>query len=96
MTNGYVYVASLNKDYYRAAKMSAESLKDFYPEANITLFTHEEWVTDEDYLIFNNIVTKDVPANAVMIGIPGKNIKLCMRKIFTFQAHCLPFNCSWG
>jgi|TARA_B100001094_G_C18028343_1_gene718779 hypothetical protein len=63
MTNGYVYVASLNKDYYRAAKMSAESLKDFYPEANITLFTHEEWVTDEDYLIFNNIVTKDVPAN---------------------------------
>tara|TARA_X000001036_G_scaffold386059_1_gene380932 strand:+ start:2405 stop:3121 length:717 start_codon:yes stop_codon:yes gene_type:complete len=63
MTKGYVYVASLNKDYYRAAKMSAESLKDFYPEANITLFTHDEWVTDEDYLIFNNIITEDVPAN---------------------------------
>tara|TARA_B100000073_G_C23715667_1_gene565835 strand:- start:561 stop:1277 length:717 start_codon:yes stop_codon:yes gene_type:complete len=63
MTKGYLYVASLNKDYYRAAKMSAESLKEFYPEADITLFTHEEWVTEEDHLLFNNIITKDVPVN---------------------------------
>lgn len=61
--NGYVYVASVNKAYYIAAKRSAESLLDFYPEANITLFTHKEWVEEEDYSIFQNIITEDVPVH---------------------------------
>ena len=59
--NGYLYVASVNKAYYKAAKKSAESLLDFYPEAKITLFTHEEWVESSDYDIFENIITEDVP-----------------------------------
>jgi len=59
--NGYLYVASVNKAYYYAAKKSAESLLDFYPEAKITLFTHEEWVEGEDYKIFDNIITDGVP-----------------------------------
>lgn len=59
--NGYVYVASVNKAYYKAAKKSAESLLDFYPEANITLFTHKDWVEEDDYKIFQHIITDDFP-----------------------------------
>lgn len=60
---GYVYVASCNKAYYKAAKISAQSLLDFYPEANITLFTHAGWVEEEDYKIFQHIITEDVPVH---------------------------------
>jgi|TARA_R110000744_G_scaffold99133_2_gene191535 hypothetical protein len=59
MTKGYIYVASLRKDYYIAAKKSAESLKDFYPEANVTLFTHADWVELDDYKLFDQIRTHD-------------------------------------
>ncbi|CAB5221216.1 hypothetical protein UFOVP247_110 [uncultured Caudovirales phage] len=54
---GYVYVASLNSAYYKAAVNSAISLRDNYPEANITLFTHEKFIKDSDRKFFNNIVT---------------------------------------
>lgn len=40
----------------------AESILDFYPDANITLFTHEEWI-DSRCDIFDNVV-KGVPANS--------------------------------
>ena len=59
--NGFVYVASLRRGYYRAAKNSALSLLDFWPEAKITLFTHAEWVEEDDYQIFENIITDGVP-----------------------------------
>lgn len=68
--NGYVYVASLSKAFYKAAVNSAISLKDFYPESNITLFTHPEFVEDRDRKIFDNIIT-DIPYNirAKMYGM---------------------------
>lgn len=59
--NGYLYVATVKKVYYDAAVASAQSLLDFYPEAKITLFTHEEWVDDEARDIFENIITEKVP-----------------------------------
>ena len=59
--NGYVYVATVNKAYYNAALRSATSLLDFYPEAKITLFTHDDWVDDEAQDIFENIITENVP-----------------------------------
>jgi len=56
--NGFVYVASLTKPYYDAAVMSAMSIKDYWPEAKLTLFTHKEWVDERrDPLIFENIIT---------------------------------------
>ena len=55
--NGYVYIASLSKAYYKAAVSSAISLRDHYPEANITLFTHEVFLQDNDRKFFNNIIT---------------------------------------
>lgn len=61
MNNGFVYVASLNYIFIKAARYSAQSLKDYWPEAHITLFTHEEWVTEDDKNLFDNIITKDVP-----------------------------------
>ena len=59
--NGFVYVASLRRGYYRAAKNSALSLLDYWPEAKITLFTHAEWVEEGDDEIFENIITDGVP-----------------------------------
>ena len=60
-TKGFVIVASVRKGFYRYAKVLAESVRDFYPEANITFFTHEEWVEPEDYTMFDNIVTEGIP-----------------------------------
>ena len=62
-SNGFVYVASLKKEFYNAALFSAQSLLDFYPEAKITLFTHEPWVCDEAREIFDQIITEDVPVH---------------------------------
>ena len=59
--NGFLYVATRRKGYYRAARNSAISLKDFFPDAQITFFTHEEWVQPDDYEIFDNVVTENVP-----------------------------------
>ena len=59
--NGFLYVASLEHCFITAARYSASSLKDYWPESNITLFTHKEWVTEADYDLFDNIITEDVP-----------------------------------
>jgi|TARA_R110002167_G_scaffold20450_1_gene75001 hypothetical protein len=61
--NGFLYVGSLTKPYYDAAVMSAESIKDYWPEAKCMLFTHEDWVQERrDSRIFDKIVT-GVPAH---------------------------------
>jgi len=59
---GFLYVGSLSKVYYDAALMSGESIKDFYPEANLTLFTHKDWVTDKTHQVFQNVIT-DIPVH---------------------------------
>ena len=60
-TKGFVIIASVKKGFYRYGKALAESVKDFWPDANITFFTHEEWVEPEDYTIFDNIITEGIP-----------------------------------
>lgn len=68
--NGFVYVASLSKAYYKAAIRSAISLKDNFPQAKITLFTHEEFVDESDITLFENIVTNiPVHIRSKMYGI---------------------------
>lgn len=57
--NGFILVASRFYAYYKSAVYCAESLRDVYPEANITLFTHADWV-DESADVFDNVVT-DIP-----------------------------------
>lgn len=70
MNNGYVYVASMSSAYYKAAIMSARSLKDNYPEAKITLFTHPEFFDQTDRKLFDN-VHLDIPyhVRSKMYGI---------------------------
>jgi hypothetical protein len=59
--NGYLIVASYRYAYYRAAVLCAETLKDYNPDAHVTLFTHEQWV-DDRAVVFDNVVT-GIPAS---------------------------------
>ena len=62
---GFLYAASLNPAYLTSARYSAISLKDYYPEAHCTLFTHKEWVEESDHAIFDSIITIDEDGNEV-------------------------------
>ena len=55
--NGFLYVASQSAAFYKAAVHSAISLRDNYPEANITLFTHADFVKESDRKFFDKIET---------------------------------------
>lgn len=55
--DGYVFVASINQAFYRAAVNSAVSLLDHNPSAKITLFTHEAFFRKEDGAFFDRVVT---------------------------------------
>ena len=57
--NGYLYVASRDERYLKAAVQSAESLLDFHPKAKITLFTEERWDGTYDRKLFDNIIYCD-------------------------------------
>lgn len=57
MSKGFIYVASLNRIYYELALNSCTTLKDFYPEAHVTLFTHKKFVDERAEKLFDNIIT---------------------------------------
>ncbi len=52
---GIIYVASLNSFYYEMALVSAQSLKDWDPTSNITLYTHESFVDERAFKVFDEI-----------------------------------------
>lgn len=56
-TRGFIYVASVNRIYYELAINSCTTLKDYYPNAHVTLFTHNAFVDDRAIELFDNIVT---------------------------------------
>lgn len=56
-SRGFIYVASLKVSYYELAVYSATTLKDYYPDASITLFTHEKFL-DKKCEIFDNVITE--------------------------------------
>jgi len=61
--NGFMYAATCKIPYLHSAIYSAESLKDYYPEANITLYTEERWRTIANNSgVFDSIIT-DCPYN---------------------------------
>ena len=60
--NGFVIVASMFEAFYKAAIELAESIKLFYPEAHITVYTsHEEWIKPTDWNHADWIVHWEVP-----------------------------------
>jgi hypothetical protein len=61
--NGFMYAATCKEPYLHSAIYSAESLKDYYPEANITLYTEERWLPFANNSgVFDSIIT-DCPYN---------------------------------
>ncbi len=55
ISKGFLLVASLSAGYYQAAIKCAISLKDYYPDARITLFTHEAFFQEKHRYLFENI-----------------------------------------
>lgn len=58
---GFLYVATANHIFYRSALYSIESLKEYWPEAKVCLFTHEEWVDNRARKLCDIIITENVP-----------------------------------
>jgi len=54
---GFIYVASKSYIYYELAIIACQSLKDCFPESNVTLFTHEKFV-DKRAEIFDNVIVE--------------------------------------
>lgn len=61
--DGFIYVASRNPLYYELGLLSAQSLKDCYPDANITLFTHKQFVDSRIEGIFDKVYT-EIPVHS--------------------------------
>tara|TARA_B100001939_G_scaffold334663_1_gene335893 strand:- start:21969 stop:22706 length:738 start_codon:yes stop_codon:yes gene_type:complete len=60
--NGFLIVASKHERFYQAAIELCDSIKLFWPEAHITLFTsHEEWIKPTDWNVADSIVWWEVP-----------------------------------
>lgn len=55
MNNGFIIVASNNYKYLLSAKFCAESLKEYYPEAKVSLYTIPEWDSEDLYDVFDNV-----------------------------------------
>lgn len=62
--NGYIYVATKHQRYVTAAEYSASSLRDFHPDAHITLYTEEQYLTDALLDLFDNVVTDGCPRDS--------------------------------
>lgn len=62
MNNGYIYIATIYPKFYNMAVQSAESLRYYYPDAKICLFTEKQFV-DERSNVFD-IVNTDTPRNS--------------------------------
>lgn len=59
--NGFLIVASVTAEYVRAAELAGASIKDFYPEAHVTLVVPKKLCTPDLYNTFDHIICEDVP-----------------------------------
>ena len=60
--NGFLIVGSKHERFYRAAIECAESVKLFWPEAHITVYTsHEEWIKPGAWNVVDNLIFWEVP-----------------------------------
>lgn len=57
---GFIYVASRVRVYYELSLFSVQTLRDYYPGAHVTLYTHERFVDDRAYQLFDQVIT-DIP-----------------------------------
>lgn len=62
---GFIYGVGKLKTFMKSAKLSAMSVKDYYPDANITICAPPSLVDPQCSEIFDNIISNDsVPNNA--------------------------------
>lgn len=61
--NGFLLVASVTEDYVKSANYSAESIRDYYPDAHITLFVPPVLRHVVDDSAFDLIVSDDSVPN---------------------------------
>lgn len=62
---GFIYGVGRNTVFLKAAKLSAQSVKDFYPEANITLCAPSRMVDHECREIFDNIIDHEYVPDSI-------------------------------
>jgi len=64
-SKGFIYGVGVNHKYLNSAKLSAQSIKDHYPEASITLVAPSQMVDHECHDIFDNVIADgNVPNSA--------------------------------
>lgn len=57
--DGFIYIASKNKFFYELAMLSCESLRDFHPNAHVTLFTNQNFIDSRaSNGLFDNVYTE--------------------------------------
>lgn len=59
LTKGFIYGVGLNAVYLKSAKMSANSVRDYYPDAKITLVVPQSMVDEECYRIFDTVIADE-------------------------------------
>lgn len=60
-SKGFVYVASVDPFFYGMAVVACRTLREMWPDAHVTLFTHKSFI-DENIGLFDNVVT-DIPVS---------------------------------
>lgn len=60
-SKGFVIIATSKKKYIASAIYLADSLRDYYPDAHITLYTTADMLVDVDTSTINNVVVEGVP-----------------------------------
>lgn len=68
-TRGYVVVASKTNFYYVSALNLIDSLKDYYPEANVTLVVEEKLMDSAAYSLADNVIHCDDHKRAKIYGM---------------------------
>lgn len=61
--NGFLIVASQFKEYLDSANYLANTIKDNYPEAHVTLFTTSNMEKLADRSAFDHVIFEDVPSH---------------------------------
>lgn len=57
--NGYVLVGTRTKAFYDFAVYCCESIKDYYPDAKVAIFTEERYITDYGRSVSDYMFTTD-------------------------------------
>lgn len=63
--NGFIYGVGGSPVYLKAAKMSAYSLRDYYPDAQITLCAPPRLIDDECKELFDNVISDQYTPDSI-------------------------------